>query len=458
MRLRYFILFIILLFPAPPLDARISETAQKPIESSYLESIHEDCRIFLEGIELFIKRDYSKFWMNLEQNRPLKRQEIHLYLKDMKRFEGMLDTLYKEYFEFRERYKSHSESDINAIEKQILQMLSFSYLRTGNFAMSQALIQKKEVLTEDFTIFIGGIDGSPVNFSLTQKLKELSEILRKKFTKMQLNLKYFFPSDIQTINAYLKISDFNQDTPFNQVYLEYYSNIFPGLEVEGKNLIHFGEIMYFLGKLRYGEEIFTNTGGEYNASYEFPMVRGKYELIIKHDNIAAMAKGTILDVEHLCLFKGFARTDFRQLKKEEKQSLDRENIISNGLSLERIKRDQSRWIGSGYEKKYRIYSGVSLKYGVHRLYQNDKVLGIVEIAPCYGGDECRKKSREKGVTLVKVFEHELIFNQDILDLVQRNQKMFGGPIPENTDRPEKEEGQFTGWIKESLWPSDSDSK
>jgi len=458
MRFRFLILFSIILFLASPCDALLPEVGKKPIESSYLESIHEDCKIFLEGIELFIKRDYSKFWMNLEQNRPLKRTEIHMYLKDLKRFERMLDTLYKEYSEFRERYKNQPDLGISAIEKQILQMLAFSYLRTGDFAMSQALIQKKGVLTDEFTIVIGGIDGSPVNFYLTKRLKELSEIIGGKFTTLKLNLKYFFPSDIQTINAYLKISDFSQDTTFNQVYLEYYSNIFPGLEAEGKNLIHFGEIMNFLSKQRYGKGILTKTGGEYNASYEFPMVRGKYELIIKHDNIAAIAKGTILDVEHLCLFKGFARTDFRQLKSEEKQNLDRKNIISKGLSLEKIRKDKSGWIGSRYEKKNRIYSGVSLKYGVYRLFQDDKVLGIVEIAPCYGGDECRKKSREKVVTLVKVFEHELIFNQDILDLVQQNQKRFAGSISENTDSVENENGQPFGWIKQSLWPSDSDTQ
>jgi hypothetical protein len=441
-----------------PCDAGITEAGKKPIESSYLESIHEDCRIFLEGIELFIKRDYPTFWTNLEQNRPLKREEIHMYLKDLKRFEGMLDTLYKEYSEFRERYNSQPEKGISPIEKQILQMLAFSYSRTGDFAMSQALMQKQEVLADDFTIVIGGIDGSPVKFYLTKRLKELSGIIGEKFTTMKLNLKYFFPSDIKTINAYLKISEFSQDTPFNQVYLEYYSNIFPGLEAEGNNLIHFGEIMYFLGRLRYGKEVLTKSGGEYIASYEFPMIRGKYELIIKYDNIAATAKGTVLDVEHLCLFKGFTRTDFRQLKIEEKQSIDQEDIISNGLSLERIRKDKTGWIGSGYEKKYRIYSGVSLQYGVYRLSQNDTVLGIVEIAPCYGGDECRKESQEKGVTLVKVFEHELIFNQDILDLVQVNHKRFGGSVSVTTDHQENKEEQPFEWIKQALWPSDSDTK
>jgi hypothetical protein len=65
-----------------------------------------------------------------------------------------------------------------------------------------------------------------------------------------------------------------------------------------------------------------------------------------------------------------------------------------------------------------------LRYDVYQLFEQGKFLGLVELVPCYKGEDCKKRSIDKSITKVNVYNHELIFYQDILDAVQSNRKMY----------------------------------
>jgi hypothetical protein len=136
------------------------------------------------------------------------------------------------------------------------------------------------------------------------------------------------------------------------------------------------------------------------------------------------------------MFKGFVRTDFRQLKGEEKQNIKKKSLIDKGLYLEKADIIQEAKTQNDPDAKKRrlldyemghssLKINDMLRYGIYRLYENGKFLGTVELVPCYKGENCRKKSKDKSITKVKVYNHELTFYQDILDLVRMNQKMYG---------------------------------
>ncbi|MBU1171090.1 MAG: hypothetical protein KKD44_16140 [Proteobacteria bacterium] len=435
-----------LFFSIPGVSAQSTDTVQE-LKASYLQSIYDDCRIFLEGIELFIRRDYPKFWQNIDEELPIPQNEIDRYSKELKHFEGQLDALFEEYVTFKSNSGNTAKegTSFSNLELQIYQMLAYSYMKTGDFAMSYDLLQNKNIFSQNFTIKLIDIEGNLKEFPLTLELKKLFKIISGNLNFLTLRLKYFFPSDIQYINAYLNIPDYDHDSPFNKAYFSYYKGAFSGLGEKDENNIHFSEIIHFFNRREFknvtkGAKI-SQDNQQYISSYKFPIIKGEYDIELKDNTILAAESldNNTLNLERLCMFKGFVVTDFKRLKSDERKNIKNDTLISKGLYLEKTdllsddndimatsKKDTKKRILLDYElSKDNLKIGEMLRYGVYRLFEQGKYLGMIELVPCYKGEDCKKRSIDKSITKVKVYNHELIFYQDILDAVQANRRMFG---------------------------------
>ncbi len=449
MKLKLIVVFIgLMLFsfisPITAVSAKTEDTMEE-LKSSYLQSIYDDCRIFLEGIELFIRRDYPRFWPNIEADHPIPNNEISRYSNELKHFEGQLDALYEEYISFKSTSGSKSVTN-SPLELKIYQMLSYSYMRTGDFGMSYALMQKKNIFSQNFTVKLIDIEGKLTDFQLTKELKDLYQLISNNLHILNLRFKYFFPSDIQTINAYLKMTDYDRESPFNKAYFSYYQGIFTSIGDNSQDIIHFSEIIKFFNRKNYNN-VFTGNkisakNRQYINTFSFPIIKGKFGIDLKDNTILASISpnNNTMYLERLCKFKGFVRTDFRKLKTEEKKNIKQKTLIGKGLYLEKtnlFKDDEviPMIITNTDTKKRKLLDyemgsntlrvGEMLQYGVYRLFQGGKYLGMVELVPCYKGENCKKRSIDKSITKVNVYNHELTFYQDILDKIQANRRMYG---------------------------------
>ncbi|GAB6094722.1 hypothetical protein JCM14469_09740 [Desulfatiferula olefinivorans] len=433
-------------FSAATATSADSADKMRELKSSYLQSIFDDCRIFLEGIELFIRRDYPKFWQNIEDEAPIAQDEIDRYSKELKHFEGQLDALFEEYVTFKSTSGNSPDagSAFSDLELQIYQMLAYSYMKTGDFAMSYDLLQNKDIFSGNFTVKLIDIEGKLTDFPLTVELKRLFRIISGNLNFLTLRLKYFFPSDIQYINAYLKIPDYDRESPFNKAYFSYYKGAFTGLGEKEGNSIHFSEIVHFFNRRNYKNVSRgtrqTQDNAQYIATYRFPIIKGEYGIELKDNKILAAVStdNKTLNLERLCEFKGFVVTDFKRLKNDERKNIKNETLISKGLFLEKTDiliddndimatsaRDTKKRVLLDYEmSRDNLKIGEMIRYGVYRLFEQGKYLGMIELVPCYKGEDCKKRSIDKSITQIKVYNHELIFYQDILDAVQANRKMY----------------------------------
>lgn len=451
MKFRWHLAFIgltlsTLFFSVCPASAQNADTVQE-LKSSYLQSIYDDCRIFLEGIELFIRRDYPKFWQNIEEEVPIPQDEIDRYSKELKHFEGQLDALFEEYVTFKSTAGNAPDSgaSFSDLELQIYQMLAYSYMKTGDFAMTYDLLQNKNIFSHNYTIKLIDIEGKLKDFPLTLELKNLFKVISSNLNFLTLRLKYFFPSDIQYINAYLKIPDYDRESPFNKAYFSYYKGTFTGLGENDDNHIHFSEIIHFFNRREFknvskGSSI-SKDNQQYISTYKFPIIKGEYGIELKDNTIlaAVSSDNKSLNLERLCMFKGFVVTDFKRLKSDERKNIKNDTMISKGLYLEKtelLTDDDDIMAASMRDTKKRslldygpgkdnLKIGEMLRYGVYRLFEQGKYLGMIELVPCYKGEDCKKRSIDKSITKVKVYNHELIFYQDILDAVQANRRMYG---------------------------------
>lgn len=453
MKYKWFVLFFvfsltIVINPAAGICAETKDTMQE-LKSSYLQSIYDDSRIFLEGIELFIRRDYPKFWQNIQDDQPISQDEIDRYSKELKHFEGQLDALFEEYTTFKNTSGNASDGTAtfsSNLELQIYQMLAYSYMKTGDFAMTYDLLQNKNIFSQNFTIKLIDIEGHLRDFPLTAELKKLFKVISSNLSFLTIRLKYFYPSDLQYINAYLQIPDYDHESAFNKAYFSYYKGEFTGLG--GKNnKIHFSEIINFFNRRDYKNVSKTITtpattsGQQYIASYKFPIIKGEYGIELKDNTIlaAVSADNKTINLERLCVFKGYVITDFKRLKNDERMNIKNDTLISKGLSLEKTdilnddndimstdKKSTKTRVLLDYELgKENLKDGEMLRYGVYRLFEQGKYLGMIELVPCYKGENCKKRSIDKSITQVNVYNHELTFYQDILDAIQANRRMYG---------------------------------
>lgn len=393
------------------------------LESSYLKSIHDDCRVFLEGIELFTQRDYPVFLSNVKAGSQVDKNEAANYIQELKHFEQLLDSLYEEYITFREAAVSadgrneQGAWNLSALEKRLFQMLAYAYLRTGDVAMAQRLIINNDILSTGFTIPIRNIEGRLVDFPLTENLKAQFKTANDTLTTLTLNFENFYTADIPTeINAYIKVSGYDTKNPVNVMYMAYYASLFPGLQSGKDKLIHIGQIIRFFDMLKYSprphdRDAAKEQHGDYRVSFRFPIVRGNYDLVVRDPNIITFTERNEITIERLCYFKGLARTDFRALKAEEKQRQEKKMIVEEDLSLLRQGRD------------YLSYKpGQMVPYGTYALHEKGNLLGTVVLVPCYRGGTCKavKDNSASGHTPVQVYNHEFVLHRDVLDLVRRN--------------------------------------
>lgn len=427
-----------LLIGASPAPAAETSTLEE-LKANYLTGIYDDCRIFLEGIELFISRDYPKFWDNMEMGRPLSKEEIQRYTRELKYFEGQLDALYEEFISFAETSanKAEGQEKTKTLEAKIYQILAYAYMRTGDFAMSYALMGKEKIVAQDFTIPLMDIEGKQKTFRLTRDLKNLHSLISANLNIIELRMKYFFPSDLRAINAYLKVEDYDRLNPINLTFLSYYDKAFLELEESKGNIIHFSEIIHFFNQIKYNNAFSKggqNTSGDERV-YRLPIIKGAYGMDLKESTIlgAVSSDNRVLSLERLCLYKGFARTDFRNLKGEEKQNIKPKPTVEKDLYISRVDGDANGNLKNSARMEYfgnipkdgKLVVDTPLRYGTYSLFEGPEFLGVIELVPCYKGQPCTKRNPDKAVTEVKVYNHELTFYEDTLDYIRMNTRMNG---------------------------------
>lgn len=428
-----------LVIGASPAPAAETSTMEE-LKANYLTSIYEDCRIFLEGIELFISRDYPKFWTNMEAGRPLTNEEIKRYTRELKYFEGQLDALYEEFISYAgtsANKKEGGQEKVKALEAKIYQILAYAYMRTGDFAMSYALMANEKIVAQDFTIPLMDIEGKEKKFRLTRDLKNLHSLISANLNTIELRMKYFFPTDLEAINAYLKVESYSQLNPVNVTFLSYYDKAFLELGEATNDIIHFSEIIHFFNQIKYNNAFSKGSSDTIGQEriYRLPIIKGEYGMDLKDSTIlgAVSSDNRVLALERLCKYKGFTRTDFRTLKVEEKQNIKNKSTVDKGLYISRVDGDTSGHLKDGVRMKYfgnvpkdgKLEEGTPLRYGTYSLFEGTQFLGIIELVPCYKGQPCTKRNSDKAVTEVKVYNHELTFYEDTLDFIRMNTRMYG---------------------------------
>jgi len=428
-----------LVIGASPAPAAETSTMEE-LKANYLTSIYEDCRIFLEGIELFISRDYPKFWTNMEAGRPLTNEEIKRYTRELKYFEGQLDALYEEFISYAgtsANKKAGGQEKVKALEAKIYQILAYAYMRTGDFAMSYALMANEKIIAQDFTIPLMDIEGKEKKFRLTRDLKNLHSLISANLNTIELRMKYFFPTDLEAINAYLKVESYSQLNPVNVTFLSYYDKAFLELGEATNDIIHFSEIIHFFNQIKYNNAFSKGSSDTIGQEriYRLPIIKGEYGMDLKDSTIlgAVSSDNRVLALERLCKYKGFTRTDFRTLKVEEKQNIKNKSTVDKGLYISRVDGDTSGHLKDGVRMKYfgnvpkdgKLEVGTPLRYGTYSLFEGTQFLGIIELVPCYKGQPCTKRNSDKAVTEVKVYNHELTFYEDTLDFIRMNTRMYG---------------------------------
>lgn len=409
------------------------------LKANYLTSIYEDSRIFIEGIELFINRDYPKFWTDIEAGKRIPKEMIQRYTRELKYFEGQLDALYEEFISYADttaNRTNRSKAKVKILEAKIYQILAYAYMRTGDFAMSYALMDNESIVNQEFTIPLMDIEGKLSQFPLTRQLRRLHQIISANLNVVEIRMKYFFPTDLDGINAYLKVDAYNRFNPFNLTFLSYYDKAFLEMGETRSDIIHFSEIIHFFNRMKYNNAFSQGmsdiTGRE--RIYRLPIIKAEYGMDLKDISIlgAVSSDNSVLALERLCRYKGFARTDFRTLKVEEKQNIKTSAIADKELYLYR---QDAKLVSSQSDVTMQYYGnvpedgklqvGLPLRYGQYSLFEGTEFVGLIELVPCYKGQPCTKRSTDKAVTEVKVYNHELTFYQDTLDFIRMNTRMYG---------------------------------
>ncbi len=422
-------LLMTFLIGAAPAPAAGTSTMEE-LKANYLTSIYDDCRIFLEGIELFISRDYPKFWPHIEEGAPMETAEIHRYIRELNYFKEQLDTLYEEFVGYAKspaNREAGGQATIKTLEAKIYQILSYAYMRTGDFAMGYALMSHNKIMAHEFTIPLMDIEGHPRPFPLTRRLKKLQTLISEHLNVIELRMKYFFPTDLEAINAYLTVVPERDPDPITLTFLSYYDQTFLELNAPENPGIHFSEIIHFFHQMKYNNAFSKGIGNTIGDEriYHLPIIKGTYAMDFKEATILGefSRDNRVLSLERLCYYRGFVRTDFRNLKGEERGNVKLKT--DKELYISRVG-DESP--AGALENESRLMEGAPLRYGRYTLLEGSTLLGTIELVPCYKGRPCRKRSRDKAVTEVKVYNHELTFYEDTLDSVRMNTRMHGHPV------------------------------
>ncbi|WP_300669719.1 hypothetical protein [Desulfoluna sp.] len=431
---------VLVTFCLPPVTFSAEATTMEELKANYLTSIYEDSRIFLEGIELFVNRDYPKFWSDIETGRPVPKRMIQRYIRELRYFEGQLDALYEEFISYADTTANKSnrgQTKVRDLEAKIYHILAYAYMRTGDFAMSHALTNNDAIGSKSFTIPLMDIEGKQQTFALTLELKRLQRLISANLNIVELRMKYFFPTDLDNINAYLKVSDFDQGNPFNLTFLSYYDKAFLELGETRNSVIHFSEITQFFNRIKYNDAFSQGTRDTkgWELIYRLPIIKAEYGMDLMDTSIlgSVSSDNHVLGLERLCRYKGFTRTDFRTLKLEEKQNIANSSTLEKELYIARIAPTHSETSKEDVLMTYygnvpsdgKLLQGIPIRYGTYSLFEGSEFLGLIELVPCYKGQPCTKLNTDKAVTEVKVYNHELSFYEDTLDFIRMNTRMYG---------------------------------
>lgn len=410
-------------------DSCSEPSAATEAKSFYLSSIYEDTRLLVEAIELFIQRDYPRLWTNLEAGQSVDRRTTDDYLREVRHFEKILDNLFREYATFRKEGATPNEK-LYPLESEILQMLAYCYLRTGDLYLVVALQDKFTGLGEDFSVKIRNIEGELVDLRVTEELNKWGSIIRDKARLIKLQTIKFLPSDSENRNVFCRVSPDSGNNPLHPLYLGYYARFFPGLGDTSVGTIHFGDIV------RYSSRV-SQLGLVKDEGTFFPVVGGDIEFISQDPSIIVLASDQkdVYKLEHLFLFKGYAGTSVQAMQAVGKDAASApfadsapEAVVEAATSV--VDRQFVLRPMSGPSTVSRDYkAGDQLRYGLYDLFDSNAHLGQVEFVPCVRGENCPKTSEFKRVTKVNVYEHEFAFSQDVLDLIADNEKFYRGVGP-----------------------------
>ena len=107
--------------------------------------------------------------------------------------------------------------------------------------------------------------------------------------------------------------------------------------------------------------------------------------------------------------------------------MDRDLYISrvDGDPKEHLKDGKHLEYYGNVPKDGKLVKDTPLRYGTYSLFEGSVFLGLIELVPCYKGQTCLKRSSDKAVTEVKVYNHELTFYEDTLDFIRMNTRMYG---------------------------------
>lgn len=362
--------------------------------SKYLNAIHEEVVSIVDGIEDFITRDYPFFWEAIEAGENINPDTVEKYVGEISNFRTILDNQLREFV----AYKNVSASD-NFLdkEKEILQMLSYAYLTSGNFITAHAIMEDKSVMTRETKIKISKLNGETVSFDITTALIKRMGIIRGSLDIITLDLQYFSPEDIETIDADIEVKSSDFTSPLNLMYAYAYRGVIPYNKTTGDYKISVNRLFSFLEKMRYFDLVNSDMSKNEFEKREltFFLLKGVYDLTSKSQGlkIAKLNENTF-SIEKKFLFKGLKDRGIRYSKEKEQ--------------------DQALLVDVGREFKKNDYC----EYGRYKINLNAEDAGFVNIMPCYRNTCIQGVPSDSSATPVKVFGHTLVLFEDIVDQVK----------------------------------------
>lgn len=370
------------------------------VKKAYLDSIYDDISFIIDGIELFCKRDYPNLWDNIESEKKISPEILKKYIKETANFRNILDTHLSEFTTIIASDKGKPGNK----EKEIFQMLSYAYLSTGNFITARALASNEDVLNKETEIQVSKLNGEKEAFNLTESLKKRLELLAESLGVIKLDMKYFTPEDLDTVNAYIEVNSSKTPDAVNIMYANAYRGVIPYKEKENKYQISINMLFSFLKNLKYFELNSPVNNEKEEKEFKgqklsFLIMKGSYSLKSQSSGIKISQKSNNqFIIEKKFLYKGFEDTGFNLAKNEKETS-----VI--------LKKTNKEYKKNNY-----------LEYGRYKIIKDDEVSGFALFKPCYK-DKCGAlENKDPATTPVKIYGHELVVYQDLLDRIKVNLK------------------------------------
>jgi len=383
------------------------------IKATYLDSIHEDIRFVLEGINLFIKRDYPYLWSKIEKGQKVSREEIKNYIKETESFRDILDTHLQEFITYLYTSKT-DKKNLDPKEKEIFQMLSYAYLTTGNFITSRSLEKKGDFMrSKEFTINTASLNGNEESFELTRKLKIRKKLIFGRLTSLNLKFRYFSDDDMDIINSNLKIVTKPVIDPISAMYINTYEGIISEYTANKNHKIPLNTILSYIKFLKYND--ISSEENKQSSSFRervlsFPVIKGRYEVKTGKKNIK---------------IQKIKQRSFILTKKSKFLGLEQTGFRTSDSKTAKV------YLISGSHK---IMPDQYCEYNTtYQLFMGNKKIGYINPVPCYQNTCFDEKNITHGITPVKVYSSKLILYKDMIDQIKNNSKyapdLFNKELP-----------------------------